>query len=133
MKGIKHKASRAGASWSRWKGALARVSVALMGVNASKMAYAAGGVVGMLSNIDNASKATVTTLVNIAMVMGVVGVLYGLKLIKDKSNDRENVKMSQILLSLGGGAGLIIIWFVITMIVETAGGSSSDIGRQQSF
>ncbi len=133
MKGIKHKASRLGGTWSRWKGVFARVTVALMGVNASKMAYAAGGVVGMLGNLDAASKATVTTLVNVAMVMGVAGVLYGLKLIKDKSNERENVKMSQILLSLGGGAGLIVIWYVITILVETSGGSSSDIGRQQSF
>jgi hypothetical protein len=120
-------------TWSRWKGVVARVSVALMGLNASKMAYAAGGVVGMLSNIDSASKAMVTTIVNVAVVMGVLGVVYGLKLIKDKSNDRENVKMSQILLSLGGGAGLIILWWVITLLVETTGGSSGDIGRQQSF
>ncbi|WP_454740383.1 DUF6750 family protein [Cupriavidus necator] len=134
MKGIKHRASRLGAkTWSGWKGAFARVTVALMGVNASKAAYAAGGITGMLGNIDSTAKASVTTLVNIAMVMGVAGVLYGLKLIKDRSNERENVKISQILFSLGGGAGLIVIWFVITMLVETTGGSSSDIGRQQSF
>ncbi|MGY2488319.1 DUF6750 family protein [Cupriavidus sp. CP313] len=134
MQRIKNKASRLSATtWSAWKGSFARAAVALMGVNASKAAYAAGGIVGMLSNIDATAKASVTTLVNIALVMGVAGVLYGLKLIKDRSNDRENVKVGHILYSLGGGAGLIVIWFVIVTLVETTGGSSSDIGRQQSF
>jgi hypothetical protein len=117
----------------RGKGAIAQIWVALATINSSKAAFAAGGLVGMLSNIDALSKAAVTTITYLSLVAGVSGIVYGLKLIKDRSNERENVKLSHIFFSLGGGAGLVMLWFIITALVETAGGSSSDIGRQQSF
>lgn len=112
---------------------MARATVALMTVNASKAAYAASGIVGMLSNLDALFKAAITTLTYGSLVAGVGSIIYGLKLIRDRSNDRENVKMAHIAYALGGGTGLVCVWFMITMLVETTGGSSSDIGRQQSF
>jgi len=130
---MKEKTSRLGDAWSRWKNFIARATVALMTVNASKAAYAAGGLVGMLSNLDNFFKALITTAVYAALVFGVLSFVYAFKLIRDRSNDRENVKMSHIAYALAGGTGLVALWFIITMLVETAGGSSSDIGRQQSY
>lgn len=133
MQGMKNKLSRLGDARSRLRGVFARATVALLTVNASKAAYAAGGLVGMLTNFDNFLKAAITTLTYGSLVAGVASIVYGLKLIRDRSNDRENVKMAHIAYALGGGTGLVTIWFLITMLVETTGGSSSDIGRQQSF
>lgn len=133
MQCMKHKSSRLRGAWSSWKGLLARALVALMTLNASKAAYAAGGLVGMLTNLDNLFKAGITTVTYGSLVAGAVSIAYGLKLIRDRSNDRENVKLAHIGYALAGGTGLLALWFVITMLVETTGGSSSDIGRQQSF
>ncbi|WP_432263547.1 DUF6750 family protein [Cupriavidus sp. TMH.W2] len=130
---MKEKSSQLGGAWSRWKGVVARATVALVTVNASKAAYAAGGLVGMLTNLDNLFKAAITTITYGSLAAGAASIVYGMKLIRDRSSDRENVKLAHIAYALVGGTGLLALWFVITMLVETTGGSSSDIGRQQSF
>src|SRR3546814_17263203 len=88
----------------------------------------AQGVTGMLDGLSEASKAGVDFLVLLALLVGVGAILFGLKLVVDKSNDRADVKNSHIAASLIGGSFLCMIWFVITVLVETAGGSSGDIG-----
>ncbi len=96
-------------------------------------AAAAQGVAGMFTGITEAVEAGIDFLVLLALLLGVISILYGLKLIVDKSNERADVKGSHIAVSLIGGAGLCMIWFIITVLVETAGGSSSDIGAAASY
>lgn len=93
----------------------------------------AQGVTGMLDGFSDAIKAGVDFLVLLALLVGVGAILFGLKLVVDKSNDRADVKNSHIAASLIGGSFLCMIWFVITVLVETAGGSSGDIGAAAAY
>lgn len=73
----------------------------------------------------------VNLIMTIAAAVGVCAIFYGCKLIWDKSNDRENVKVAHIFLSMGGGALLCILWFVVTTLAETAGDGT--VGEAASF
>lgn len=89
----------------------------------------AQGVAGMLEGWKEAITAGVDFLILLSLLMGIGGILYGLKLIVDKSQERDDVKTSRIVVSLVGGSFLCVIWFVITVLVETSGGSAGDIGK----
>src|SRR3546814_9272641 len=56
----------------------------------------AQGVTGMLDGFSEAIKAGVDFLVLLALLVGVGAILFGLKLVVDKSNDRADVKNSHI-------------------------------------
>lgn len=95
-------------------------------------AFAEGtGVSGILSSGETLIADIVDFIMKLAVLMGVGGILYGLKLIMDKSNDRENVKNSHIAFSLVGGAFLVVLWFVVKALAESAG--STEIGGEASF
>lgn len=89
------------------------------------------GVQGILDDGATTIKGIIDFIMIVAVLMGVGGILYGLKLIMDKSNDRENVKNSHIAFSLVGGAFLLVLWFVVSALGETAGGGT--IGKAANF
>jgi hypothetical protein len=64
------------------------------------------------------------------LLVGLTSVGYGLKLMRDKASDRAEVKVGHIVWSLVGGALLCVIWFVVTQLVESTGGSAGNIGQQ---
>lgn len=90
-----------------------------------------------LKTILDAGKTTagdvVAFIMTIAVLMGVGGILYGLKLIMDKSNERENVKNSHIAFSLVGGAFLLVLWYVIGALGVTAGGGANKMGQSGTW
>lgn len=112
------------------KGA-AGITAALAGV--VSLPVGAQGIPGMLAGWSEAIQAGIDFIILLALLIGIGGILYGLKLIVDKSNDRDDVKTSRIVVSLVGGSLLCIIWFVITVLVETTGGSAGDIGRAATY
>lgn len=101
-------------------------------ISASSTVFAQSGVVGILDRGDELVRNIVDFIMVVAVLMGVGGILYGLKLIMDKSNDRENVKNSHIAFSLIGGACLIVLWFIVQAFAETVGGAAQ-IGQEASF
>lgn len=106
------------------------ISAGLWSPKAKAQAVAGGGgVAGMLEGWKEAITAGVDFLILLSLLMGIGGILYGLKLIVDKSQERDDVKTSRIVVSLVGGSFLCVIWFVITVLVETSGGSATDIGK----
>ena|GEM_PF-3019756 len=89
---------------------------------------------GLSSQLDDWSS-TVKDIVNfimtVAVLIGVGGILYGCKLIMDKANDRADVKTGSIVVSFVGGAFLCILWFIVTMLSETAGDGT--VGETANF
>ena len=91
----------------------------------------AAGVSGLLSNLGTTVRDGIDFLMLVAVMVGVGAIFYGFKLLIDKSNDRENVKNAHIFWSFGGGAGLCLLWFMVTTLTETVG--DGQIGQASSF
>lgn len=106
---------------------------ALLGTSIWSAPAGAQGIPGMLQGVSEAVTAGIDFVILLALFIGIAAILYGLKLIWDKSNDRADVKTGSIVMSLVGGALLCVIWLVVTVLVETAGGSAGDIGRAAQY
>lgn len=94
------------------------------------MSAQALGLTTIMDNWKTSINATIDFVMLGALLVGVLGIAYGAKLILDKSNDRENVKNSHIIVSFVGGSFLCILWVIITMLVETSGGNAGDMGHR---
>lgn len=88
------------------------------------------GLEGILTTGKTTIESIVTFIMSLAVLIGVGGIFYGVKLIIDKANDRENVKNSHIGLSLVGGAFMLVLGFVVSSLGETTGG---EIGAGLAF
>ncbi|VTU44968.1 DUF6750 family protein [Variovorax sp. RA8] len=76
------------------------------------------------------------TLFQWAMVLGgMASICYGLLKWKKKGQDNggDQVEARQIWMPISAGAAMICIWAIVEFAVTAAGGSTSDIGRVQSF
>jgi len=94
----------------------------------------AQGVKGLMGGWTDTVRAGIDFIMIIAVLVGVCAIFYGLKLIWDKSNERENVKTGHIIFSLAGGAALCILWFVVTVMSETVSdGQGGSIGAGAHF
>lgn len=108
-------------------------SLALILLFAAPEVFAQQTIESMLEGGQSVIQATVSFLMNLAVVLGLGAIIYGFKLIYDKSNERENVKNSHIVFAILGGTMLLILWFVVEALTGSLGGSSSDIGSQGNF
>lgn len=91
----------------------------------------AAGFIDTFKSIEGVVKAALTLFVWSCLLVGAIAFAKGILLMKEKGGSRgEDVKMSSIMWCIGGGLGLIVIWFIIIMTVESVGGSKSDIGKQ---
>lgn len=71
-----------------------------------------------------------------AMVLaGMASICYGLLKWKKKGQDNggDQVEARQIWMPIAAGAAMICIWAIVEFAVTAAGGSTSDVGRVQSF
>jgi len=94
----------------------------------------AAGLRDLMGNWGETARSAIDFIMIVAVLTGVCAIFYGLKLIWDKSNERENVKTGHIILSLAGGAALCVLWFVVTVMTDTVSdGASGDIGSRASF
>lgn len=84
----------------------------------------------MAQSAGNQIDAFKNLLVKACLLVGVSAIAYGLKLMRDKANERADVKVGSIVWSIVGGALLCVIWFVVTQVVEGVGGSAGNIGQQ---
>lgn len=98
---------------------------------ASYGADSSEGLSGILSTGSSLITDIVDFIMNVAVVMGVGAILYGLKLVYDKSNDRENVKNGHIVFSFVGGASLVLLWFIVESMAASI--SDADIGAPSSW
>lgn len=110
------------------------VLLVLLGVvmMAAPLDVSAQSVKSVAEGLDGTIKSIVKFIMNIAVVVGVGAILYGTKLIIDKSNDRENVKNGHIVVSFVGGALMCMLWFVVTVLTGTLsedGGATTGIGE----
>lgn len=101
------------------------IALVLMGSTAH-----AASISDILTNGEELIVDLVSFIINLAVIMGIGAIMYGLKLIYDKSNDRENVKNGQIIFSLAGGAFLVVLWFIVQALAETTGGT---VGEEASW
>jgi len=86
----------------------------------------------MLNNWTETVKSIVAFIMNAAVVVGVLAIAYGIKLVIDKSNDRENVKNGHIVVSFVGGALMCMLWFVVRMMSTTVSQDGS-IGENATW
>ena len=105
----------------------AKIAVAIALVLGTDMARAQG-VKGLMTNWTTSVNAIIQFLSVACLLAGAAGIAYGCKLIYDKSNERADVKNGHIVAAFVGGSFLCIIWVIVTMLVESSGGSSSNIG-----
>ena len=92
---------------------------------------AAQGVTGFFRGWGDALNEVINTALLVGMMAGVIFVLYGIiNLAKKGMNRGEDIEASKIIWPIIGGALATIISYVIRLIVEESGASSSDIGRQ---
>ena len=116
-----------------------RAQVALMGVLATLAAAVPGlshaqvGLTDMAQAGINISRAFIDFLITACVLVGLGLLGYGFKLIADKSNDREAVKNSHIIMYMAAGTGLCALWFMLKVLVVSAGGSDGDIGAAATF
>jgi len=105
----------------------------LMGLalTATPLGAHAAGLADLMQDWGNTLRSVIDFIMTVAVVVGVGAIFYGLKLIVDKSNDRENVKNSHIIMSLVGGAALCILWTVVQVMSETV--ADGNIGESASF
>ena len=95
-------------------------------------ANAGNGITGLLTGWGDAVNKGIDFTMLVALAVGVGAIFWGCKLIVDKSAERGDVKNSHIVVALAGGSFLCILWVIITLLVETSGGSSGDIGKGRS-
>lgn len=107
--------------------------LALFFLLAAPEAFAQQKIEDMLQGGQSVIQAAVSFLMNLSVVLGLAAIIYGFKLIYDKSNERENVKNSHIVFAILGGTMLLILWFVVEAITGSLGGGSGDIGSQGNF
>jgi len=93
----------------------------------------AQGMRDLMGGWGNTVKSGIDFIMLVSVLVGVCAIFYGLKLIWDKSNERENVKTGHIILSLVGGAALCMLWFVVTVMSETVSEGGGSIGQGGSF
>lgn len=105
---------------------------AAVGLSATSQA-SAQGITGMVDGWGEAVRAGIDFIVLACLLIGLGSVGYGLKLIVDKSNERADVKNSSIFAAIFGGSCLCMIWLIVTLLAETSGGSSSDLGAKASY
>lgn len=86
---------------------------------------------GTLDGLNQTLRDIVNFAMNAAVVIGVLAILYGVKLVIDKSNERENVKTGHIVFAFVGGALMCMLWFVVRMMTNTIG--DGDIGEEASW
>lgn len=90
----------------------------------------ANGIRGVLGRWEDTINDGIDFIMVVALIMGVGAILYGVKLILDKTNERADVKNGHIVFAFVAGSFLCVLWFVVTILVETTAGSSSGIGKR---
>ena len=93
-------------------------------------AASAGGITDVINGWQNAINSIIDFTMLGALLVGVLSIAYGCKLIVDKSNDRGDVKNSHIVVAFAGGSFLCILWVIVTILVETSGGTSGQMGKR---
>ena len=88
----------------------------------------AQGVSGLMSNWTTSVNSMINFLSIACLLVGALAIAYGAKLIVDKSNERGDVKNGQIVAAFVGGSFLCVLWVIVTMLVESSGGSQGSIG-----
>lgn len=88
----------------------------------------AAGIAGLMTNWTTSVNSIITFLSTACLLAGAGGIAYGCKLIYDKSQERADVKNGQIVAAFVGGSFLCVLWVIVTVLVESSGGSSSNIG-----
>lgn len=88
-----------------------------------------------VQGLINLIKSGVTLIQWGLVLMGMVSIGYGLMKWKKKGQDNggDQVEARQIWMPIAAGAAMICIWAVVEFAVTSAGGSTSDIGKTQSF
>lgn len=91
----------------------------------------AQGVTGFFRGWSDALNAIISLTLLAGMMLGIIFVLFGLvNLAKKGMNRGDDIEASKILWPIVGGALATIILYVIRLVVEESGASSSDMGRQ---
>lgn len=105
----------------------ARVVCGLLLAVCSGASHAALGQI--ITNGTALMRSAVTLVVWSFMVGGLIALGMSGKMMWDKSKDRSDVTMGQIIWPAIGGAVMMALWFIGLNLIETMGGSASDIGR----
>uniref|UniRef100_UPI000AEBA92F DUF6750 family protein n=1 Tax=Pseudomonas aeruginosa TaxID=287 RepID=UPI000AEBA92F len=110
----------------------AAVTVAAALMSTSAFALDANSSVQSLINL---LKSGVTLIQWALILMGMASIGYGLMKWKKKGQDNggDQVEARQIWMPMAAGAAMICVWAVVEFAVTSAGGSTSDIGRTNSF
>lgn len=88
--------------------------------------------ISTMAALEGTLQGIVNFIMNAAVVVGVLAIAYGIKLVIDKSNDRENVKNGHIVVSFVGGALMCMLWFVVNMMSSTVS-TDGTIGERASW
>ena len=109
-------------------------SVALVSALATSHAFAIDATTSV-SGMINLAKLGVTLIQWGLVLAGMSSIGYGLMKWKKKGqeNGGDQVEARQIWMPIAAGAAMICVWAVVELVVTSAGGSTSDIGRVQGF
>lgn len=77
------------------------------------------------SNWTSTIISMVEFIMNVAVLIGVAAIGWGIKLMIDKSNERENVKNGHIVWSFVGGGAMCMLWFFVKVLSNTVGEENS--------
>jgi hypothetical protein len=106
------------------------MAVVLGAMASSASAQSNQGWLGLVRNFTTLGRETIALVTVGFFVLGLCAIGYGGKLLWDKSNDRDDVKMSKVVWCFAGGMVMCAIGFFAAMSVITAGGSEADMGRR---
>jgi hypothetical protein len=110
-----------------------RAMIAVMVFVCSNEAIAQGGV-GIASNTTRFIQALVTLLIAVGVLAGLGVILMAIMQMVKKGDQRgEDITWGSIALKFLGGAFLLALSWVGTMVLETLGGNAGNIGRSVGF
>jgi hypothetical protein len=110
-------------------GIWARIFIAMI-APLSMVAHARADLFDLIDRVVRLGKASTLAVVVVAVLVGLCFVVYGLVLMKKKSDDRGgDISIAKIALCIGAGCFLIILTFTVAMVTETFGAGASDIGK----
>lgn len=90
----------------------------------------AQGLTRLFSGWSGVVSAALNFMLLISVLIAAYGVMSGIwQLIQKGRGRQDEVEMRQIVYPVVGGSLMAIVMFILTGMVEEAGGSSSDIGR----
>lgn len=120
-------------AFSSLKDRMDRAMIAVMILVVSNEALAQGGV-GIASNTTRFIQALVTLMIAVGVLAGLgVIVMAIMQMIKKGDQRGEDITWGSIALKFVGGAFLLALSWVGTMVLETLGGNAGNIGRSVGF